>query len=617
MVLSSSSASTGGNICRAREIFNEMEERNTVTWNTMISGYVKRREMAQARRLFDEMPERDVVSWNTMISGYVSCSGARFLEEARSLFDAMPVRDCISWNTMISGYAKHGRMEEAVWLFNKMPERNAVSWNAMITGFCQNGNVGHAIEFFERLPERNSASLCALVSGLIQNEKLDEAARILAEYGRKDAEMEDLVYAYNTLISGYGQKGNAEAARRIFDQIPDDLRLDRVGQIKGKFRRNLVSWNSMIMSYVKAGDVVSARELFDQMTERDIISWNTMIDGYVRASKMKEALDLFYEMPKHDTFSWNTIVSGYANVGNLDLSRHYFDRTPQKSIVSWNSIIAAYQKNEDYKGAAEMFIWMKSEGEKPDRHTLSSLLSISTGLVNPQLGMQIHQVIIKTVIPDMPITNALITMYSACGAINDARRIFNETKPRREVITWNAMIRGYASHGYAEEALTMFRTMKNCKIQPTYITFISVLSACVHAGLVEEAKTQFKSMVGEFNIEPRIEHYAALVDVISRDGQVEEAMEVIRTMHLAPDRAVWGALLGGCRVHNNVGLARVAAEELMRLEPESSTPYVLLYNMYADMGMWDEASAVRKVMESRNIVKARGSSWTESSLTGR
>ncbi|CAA7046706.1 unnamed protein product [Microthlaspi erraticum] len=594
-----------GYIGEAREIFEKLESRNTVTWNTMISGYVKRREMTQARKLFDEMTERDVVTWNAMISGYVSCGGIRFLEEARKLFDEMPSRDFFTWNTMISGYAKNRRINEALLLFERMPQRNAVTWSAMINGFCQNGEVNRAVELFRRMPEKDSSSLCALVSGLIKNEKLEEAALVLAQYGSVDSEKEDLVYAYNTLIVGYGQRGHVVAARRLFDQIPDNG--------GGRFRRNVVSWNSMIKAYLKVGDVVSARLLFDQMKDRDTISWNTMIGGYVHVSNMEDAFALFSEMPNRDTHSWNMMVSGFASVGDVELARRYFERTPGKNTVSWNSIIAAYEKNKEYREAVDVFIMMGIEGEKPDPHTLTSLLSVSTGLVNLRLGMQMHQIVMKSVIPDVPIHNSLITMYSRCGYIVESRRIFDEMKLRREVITWNAMIGGYAFHGNASEALNLFCSMKSNGIRPSHITFVSVLNACAHGGLVDEAKRQFVSMVTDYKIEPQMEHYSSLVDVICRQGLFEEAMEVIKSMPFEADKTVWGALLDACRVYSNVRLAHVAAEAMSRLEPESSTPYVLLYNMYADMGLWDEASQVRLMMESKRIKKERGSSWVDSS----
>lgn len=527
------------------------------------------------------------------------------------LFDQMPQRDCVSWNTVISGYARIGRMDQALNLFNAMPQQNVVSSNAVITGFLLNGDVDSAVGLFKAMPERDSASLSALISGLVRNGELNMAAGILLEYGSgDDGGKDDLVHAYNTLIAGYGQRGMVEEARRLFDGIPSDQGDGNEGQ--RRFRRNVVSWNSMMMCYVKVGDIVSARELFDMMRERDTFSWNTMISGYVQISDMEEASKLFSKMPSPDALSWNSIISGFAQIGDLKLAKEFFERMRDKNLISWNSLIAGHEKNEDYEGAINLFSQMQLEGERPDRHTLSSVLSVCTGLVDLYLGKQIHQLVTKTVIPDIPINNSLITMYSRCGAIVDACTVFNEMKLYKDVITWNAMIGGYASHGLAAEALDLFKLMKTFKIQPTYITFISVLNACTHAGLVEEGKRQFNSMINDYGIKPRVEHFASLVDILGRQGQLQEAMDLINGMPIEPDKAVWGALLGACRVHNNVHLAHVAAEALINLEPESSAPYVLLYNMYANLGQWDDAERVRVLMEENNIKKQAGYSWVDS-----
>lgn len=597
-----------GRISEARELFDGIEHRNTITWNTMIAGYVKRREMSKARQLFDEMPNRSIVSWNLMLSGYISCGG-RYLERGRNMFDEMPERDCVSWNTMLSGYAKNGMMDKAEELFNYMPERNIVSWNAMVSGYLMNGYVEKAIEFFKMMPERDSTSLSALVSGLIQNDKLVEAERILLQYGGNDGRG-DLVHAYNTLIAGYGRKGMTHEARKLFDRIP--LGRDGKEDECGNSGRNVVSWNSMIMSYVRAGDIVSARELFDKMVERDTFSWNTMISGYVQILDMKEASNLFGRMPEPDTLSWNMMISGFAEIGNLKLAHDLFKRMPAKSLVSWNSMISSCEKNEDYKGAINIFLQMQLEGKKPDRHTLSSILSACAGLVDLASGTQIHQLVTKAFIPDLPVNNSLVTMYSRCGAIVEARTIFDEMKLQRDVISWNAMIGGYASHGFATEALQLFELMKQCNVQPTYITFISVLNACAHAGLIEEGRREFNSMVNTHGIKPRVEHYAALIDIIGRNGQLEEAVSLINSMPCEPDKAVWGALLGACRLHNNVEMARAVAEVLMKLEPESSAPFVLLYNMYAEVGRWDDAAEVRTMMEKNNVQKEAGYSRVDS-----
>ncbi|MFS7957365.1 putative tetratricopeptide-like helical domain superfamily [Helianthus anomalus] len=590
----------------ARTLFNSSKQRNTITWNSMLSGYVRRGDITKARQLFDEMPERDTVSWNTMISGYVGCG---CIEEGKVLFEVMPCRDIVSWNTVISGYAKNGRMDDALRLFDQAPVKNVVTWNAMVTGFLQNGELGKAVWFFKKMPERDAASVSALVSGLIRNGELDKAGKILLEVSCENDDRLDMVHAYNTLIAGYGQRGRVQDARRLFDQIP--YQQDRNRSVR--FKRNVVSWNSMIMCYVKTKDILSARILFDEMMERDTCSWNTMISGYIDVSDMEEASRLFREMPNPDVYSWNSMISGYAQMGKVEKAREFFEKMPERNRVSWNSMIAACEKNKRYKTAVELFIKMQLDGEKPDRHTLSSLLSACAEIVDIKLGTQIHQQVIKIVVPDAPLNNSLITMYARCGAITEARAIFEEMESRKDVISWNAMIGGYASHGYANKALELFGVMKELSIKPTYITFISVLNACANTGLADQGRMHFKSMVNDYGIEPRVEHYATLVDIVGRSGQLDEAMDVIKGMPIEPDKAVWGALLGACKVHNNIKLARVAAEALIRLEPESSTAYVLLHNMYVDIGQWDDATEIRMLMEKHNIRKAAGYSLVDSS----
>ncbi|KAL5713938.1 hypothetical protein ACHQM5_015969 [Ranunculus cassubicifolius] len=588
-----------GQLDSAKQLFDSLQHRNTVTWNSMISGYIKNRQVYKARKLFDEMPVRDVVSWNLMISGHMYCRG---IKEARLLFDEMPQRDSFSWNTMISGYARNGRMDDARGLFERMDERNVVTWNAMITGFMQNGDVKQAVELFEEMPERDSTSTSAVVSGLVQNGELDAAAKVLIGSGMVSDGGVDLAHAYNTLIAGYGASGRVAEARNLFDRIP------RGGQ---GFVRNVVSWNSMIMCYVKARDLIAARKIFDEMVERDVISWNTMISGYAHASNMEEASKLFHMMARPDDQTWNSMISGYAQQGHLEAARDFFNKMPSKSLVSWNSMIAGYERNGDYEVAIELFHHMQEEDEKPDKHTLSSVLGACAGLSALYNGMLIHQLVVKTIIADTPIYNSLVTMYSRCGAIEDARSVFDEIKLKRDVVSWNAIIGGYAYQGYAMEALMLYKEMKLLKVKPTHITFVAVLNACAHAGLVDEGRREFKSMVTDFGIQPHVEHFASLVDLVGRHGHLEEAMSLINGMSVKPDRAVWGALLGACKVHNNMHLARIAAKALMELEPESSAPYVLLYNMHADAGRWEDAMEMRMAMNRNGVRKQPGYSWID------
>ncbi|PKA47104.1 Pentatricopeptide repeat-containing protein [Apostasia shenzhenica] len=593
-----------GRLREARKVFDSLPHRNVVTWNSMISGYIRHREVALARDLFDEMPRRDVVSWNCILSGYAMSCDPDELLEARRLFDRMPVRDSISWNTMISGYARNGKMVDAMQVFGVMPKRNVVSWNTVITGFLRIGEIKNALELFEIMPDRDAASLNALVCGFIQNNMLEEAAEMLLR-SSKASGIDGAVDAYNTLIAGYGKAGRIKEAWELFDSIPCQQR-----QEKG-FQRNVVSWNTMIMCYAKAGDLLSARRLFDEMPERDAVSWNTMIAAYAQALEMNEAESLFQQHNSPDVRSWNSMICGFAEKGDVDKARNLFDQLPQKELVTWNTMIAGYEQNGDFQEAIKLFCRMMAAGDRPDRHTMSSLLSACAGLASIRQGTQIHQLFMKTLVPDVAINNSLINMYSRCGSLKEAKGVFDLMKTQKDIISWNSMIGGFAHHGFAEEALDLFKEMKRVKVRPTQITFVAVLHACGHAGLVEDGKEEFDSMIKEFKLVPNVEHYAALVDLICRHGQLDEAMEVINGMALPPDQAVWGSVLGACRVHKNTDLACVAADALATVEPNSSSPYVLRYNIHADEGRWEDALQVREVMDKKRVFKQPGYSWIE------
>ncbi|KAG0471554.1 hypothetical protein HPP92_016100 [Vanilla planifolia] len=600
-----------GQLREARRVFDALTHRNVVTWNSMISGYVRHGELALARHLFDKMPQRDLISWNCLLSGYTMSSDPSELMEAHRLFDQMPVKDAISWNTLIGGYARNGKMVQAMQLFGGMPERNVVSWNTVITGFLRIGDIESAVELYDIMPVRDAASVSALVSGFIQNNMLDEATKVLLR-STKASEMEGSIDAYNTLIAGYGKVGRVKEARMLFNMIPcHQNHIEQCPRMIKCFHRNVVSWNSMIMCYVKAGDLLSARELFDEMPERDLISWNTMIMGYAQSLAMDKAEALFQQLDEPDARSWNSMLCGFAQKGELEKARNLFDRFPYKEIVTWNTMIAGYVQNGNFEEAIRLFCSMLPSVERFDKHTVSSLLSACAGLASLRQGIQIHQLILKALIPDIPINNSLINMYSRCGSVIEAKVVFDSMEALRDVISWNSMIGGFAHHGFAIEALHLYKEMKESKIRPTEVTFIAVLHACGHAGLVENGKIEFDSMVNEFGLSPNVEHYATLVDLIGRHGQLDEAMKVIKGMLIPPDRAVWGALLGACHVHKKSGLAQIAAEALAVVEPSSSAPYVLRYNIHADEGRWEEALQVRESMDGKGVFKQPGYSWIE------
>ncbi|PNT76160.1 hypothetical protein BRADI_1g45170v3 [Brachypodium distachyon] len=520
----------------------------------------------------------------------------------------MPQRDAVTWNTLLGAYVRRGLMVEAEKLFDEMPQRNVASWNTMVTGFFSAGQVNKALDMFDAMPVKDSASLGTLVSGFIKNGRLHEAEELLTKRLRV-TDMDEAVDAYNTLIAAYGQVGRVSDARRLFDMIPRGQYQCKTNNMR-VFARNVVSWNSMMTCYIRTGDVCSAREIFNEMPDKDLVSWNTMIAGYTKVSDMEEAEKLFWEMPDPDIVSWNLIIRGFTQKGDVEHARGFFDRMPERGTISWNTMISGYEQNGHYDGAIELFTKMLEAGGTPDRHTFSSVLAACASLPMLRLGAQLHQLIEKSFLPDTATSNALMTMYSRGGALTDAEAIFKQM-PQKDLVSWNALIGGYEHHGCATEALQLFEDMRSARVMPTHITFISLLSACGNAGLVSEGWMVFDTMIHEYSIAARIEHYAALVNLIGRHGQLDDALEVINSMPIAPDRSVWGAFLGACTAKKNELLAHMAAKALSKIDPESSAPYVLIHNLHAHEGRWGSASVVREEMEQQGIHKHPGYSWID------
>ncbi|KAG8076364.1 hypothetical protein GUJ93_ZPchr0006g41930 [Zizania palustris] len=557
----------------ARRLFDALPARSVVTWNSFLAALARGHDVRAARDFFDAMPVRDAVSWNTLLAAYSGSPHPDHVAAARRLFDEMPQRDVVSWNTLLGLHARRGLMDEAQKLFDEMPQRNSTSWNTMVTGFFTAGQVKKALDLFDAMPVKDSASLSTLVSGFIKNGQLHEADLLLTKRLRV-MNMDKAVDAYNTLIAAYGQAGRVTDARRLFDMIPK-VQCQHNMLKRRVFERNVISWNSMMMCYIKAGDVCSARTLFDDMPVKDLFSWNTMISGYTQMSDMKEAERLFWEIPYPDPVSWNLIIQGFIQKGEANHARGFFDMMPERVTISWNTMISGYEKNGDYVSTVKLFSEMLQVGEVPDRHTFSSVLAACASLPMLRLGAQIHQLVEKSFVPDTAISNALITMYARCGTLNDAEAIFKHMHTQKDLVSWNALIGGYEHHGCATKALQLFKDMRRAKVRPTHITFVSLLSACVSAGLVSEGWMVFNTMVHEYGIVARVEHYAALVNLIGRNGQLDDALEVINSMPMAPDRYVWGSFLGACMAKKNAILAQMAAKELSKINPDSSAPYAL------------------------------------------
>ncbi|KAF8411420.1 hypothetical protein HHK36_003969 [Tetracentron sinense] len=499
---------------------------------------------------------QEIYSCNVEI-GYLSRAGK--IEAARQLFDKMPVKDVVSWNAIITGYWQNGFLEESKRLFGLTPLRNVVSWNLMVAGCVENERIDEASEYFQKMPKRNTASWNAMISGLVRYDRIEEATRLFEEMPQKN------VISYTAMIDGYAQKGEIERARALFDCIP---------------QKNSVSWTVMISGYVENWQFAEARELFNRMPEKNIIAITAMITGYCKEGKMENARSLFEEIQYRD-------------------------------LVSWNAIIAGYAQNGSGEEALKLHSQMLKAGMKPDHSTLISVLTACSSLASLKEGRQTHvHAVINGFESNISVCNTLITMYSKCGSIRDSEIAFGQIDTP-DLVSWNTIIAAFALHGRYKKALDLFGEMGLNGIKPDGITFLSVLSACGHAGKVKESMAWFGSMVSDYEITPGAEHYACLVDILSRAGHLEQAYKVIQEMPFEADAGVWGALLSACRVYLNVELGELAAEKIVGLQPQSSGAYVMLSNIYAAAGMWGEVTRVRGLMKEQGVKKQPGYSWME------
>ncbi|XP_073006957.1 pentatricopeptide repeat-containing protein At2g22410, mitochondrial-like [Typha latifolia] len=320
---------------------------------------------------------------------------------------------------------------------------------------------------------------------------------------------------------------------------------------------------------------------------------------------------VFEEMGARDAVSWSSMLNGYVKCVGLEDACKFFDGMPQRETVSWTVMITGHVQRKQPVRALELFHRMKSEGHNPTQITVVGVLSACADIGALDLGRAIHGYVDKVnLCSNLTVYNALIDMYAKSGSLEMAFIIF-KVNPGKDVFTWTSMISGFAVHGNGTRAMEVFSEMLSSGIRPNTVTFVSVLSSCSHAGLIQEGKKWFQRMHRDYNFEPQIEHYGCMVDLLGRAGLLSEAENLIENMGIEPDIVIWRSLLNACLVHGNNKLAETAGKEIIKRDPEDDGVYILLWNMYASSNRWEEALEMRKKMTSRKVFKKPGYSWIE------
>ncbi|GMH02389.1 hypothetical protein Nepgr_004228 [Nepenthes gracilis] len=597
-------------IIGARQLFDEITDRqDVVLWNSIISGYSESGQPLEALTLFREL-QRSHVDMNTytFVAALQACEEPSFRRLGMEIHAATLKfnnhLDLYVANAMVDMYARCGRMKEAEKIFNQMIKRDSISWNSMLTGLIQNGLFTEAVEFFREMQaKRQKPDKVSLIS-------------ILSVAGRLE----------NLLI---GMEAHAYAMK-----IGSDIDL-KIG-------------NTLIDLYAKCHYMNYMDIVFRKMTDKDPISWTTVIAGYAQSKYYTKALEVFREVQAAGTavdammigsillactgLKWinhtkeihgyimktglsdlvisNTLVDTYGECGNIEYANRVFNFIEDKDIVSWTSMILSYVKNGLANEALCLHGLMQEYEVEPDSVAVVSLLTATASLSALKKGKEIHGFILRMgFLLEGSIPSSLVDMYACCGAVENSYKMFNCVEDK-DVVLWTSMINASGMHGHGTRAIELFSKMEAENVYPDHVTFLSLLHACSHSNLPDEGQQFLEIMRFKYHLEPWPEHYACLVDLLARANRLQEAYRFLRNMPVETT-AAWCALLGACHVHGEKPLGEIAAQKLLNLEPQNPGNYVLVSNVFAATGRWDDVEVVRKRMRQARLKKNPACSWIE------
>ncbi|WRX32478.1 Pentatricopeptide repeat - like 10 [Theobroma cacao] len=451
-----------------------------------------------------------------------------------------------------------GDLPYALLLFESIDEPNQVIWNTMIRGFSLSSSPGLALEFYVKM----------IWSGIVPNS-----------------------YTFPFVLKSCAKTASTQEGKQIHGQV-----------LKLGLESDAFVHTSLINMYAQNGEFGNARLVFDKTCAQ---SGSLELGTWVRSWINEHGLDSNIHLA-------NALIDMYSKCGDLDTAFDLFEGLQQRDVISWNVMIGGYTHMSYYKEALGLFRRMLRSNIEPSDVTFLSVLPACANLGALDLGKWIHAYIDKNFqnSTNISLWTSLIDMYAKCGSIEAAQQVFNGME-QKNLASWNAMISGLAMHGLADKALELFSQMMGGGLKPDDITFVGVLSACTHAGLLDLGRQYFSSMVQEYAISPDLQHYGCMVNLLGRAGLFDEAEALIQNMEMKPDGAIWGSLLGACRVHKRVELGESVAQRLLELEPDNPGAYVLLSNIYAGAGRWDDVARIRTLLNNKGMKKVPGCSSIE------
>ncbi|KAL3521068.1 hypothetical protein ACH5RR_019217 [Cinchona calisaya] len=599
-----------GNVSLSCSTFNQIKRKDTYTWNSMLSSYVRNGHFSEAVSCVYRMLSTSDVQPDFYTFPPVLKACGRLIDGMRLhcwVFKLGFEWDIFVASSLVHMYCRFGQLIVANRIFNDMPFRDMGCWNSIISGFCQNGSAVPALVILDQMR--------------LEGKKMDSVT-------------------VSSILPACAQMGDSSRGMLIHLYV-----------IKHGLEFDVYVSNALINMYAKFGELGNAQNVFDQMVTRDLVSWNSIIAAYEQNDLPHHAINYFHEMQlnhvqpdlltlvsiassnaqtrdfvsgksihgyilrrcwiSEDVLLGNAVVDMYAKLGIMNSARMVFNEISVKDLVSWNTIITGYAQNGLANEAIEVYRTMACKNITPDEGTWVGVLPAYAHLGALREGTKAHgQVLKRGLHLDIFVGTCLVDLYGKCGRLDQALLLFYEV-PRSSSIPWNAILSCHGIHGCGVTSLQLFRDMLDDGVEPDHVTFLSLLVACSHSGLVGQGKLYFHLMQQEYGIKPSMKHYGCMVDLFGRAGQLEIAYNFIKCMPVCPDASVWGALLSACRIHGNVELGKVASGNLFEVDSYNVGYYVLLSNIYANVGRWEGVDVVRSWVRDKGMKKTPGWSSIE------
>ncbi|KAL5840107.1 hypothetical protein ACOSQ3_012773 [Xanthoceras sorbifolium] len=600
-------------MCYARDLFFSVPKPDLFLFNVLIRGFSSNSMPQSSIFLYAHLRKSTVLKPDKFTYSFaVSAASSWFDHDAGVLLHGQAIADgyesdMFLGSALVDMYCRFSLVEPACKVFDKIPVKDTVLYNTMVSGLMKNSCFEDAILVFWGMFKNggkwlDSTSVATVLPAVAELQEL----RLGMEIHCLSLKLgfHDRVHVLTGLVSFYSKCGEIEKAKLLF---------------RGINRPDLICSNAMISGYTCNGQTESSVMLFKKLlASGEKVNSSTIVGlipvsfpfGHLRLIDCIHSFSVKTGIVSNSSVS-SALTTVYSKLNEIETARQLFDESPEKSLASWNAMIAGYTQNGLTEQAMSLFQEMQMFNVIPNPVTLTSILSACAQLGALSMGKWVHGLVkSKKFESNIFVSTALIDMYAKCGSIVEARQLFDST-PEKNEVTWNAMISGYGLHGRGREAIQLFSEMMHSGIRPTGVTFLSALYACSHAGLVREGNEIFQSMVHDHGFEPIAEHYACMVDILGRAGQLDKALEFIKGLPVEPGPPVWGALLGACMIHKDTNLARVASKKLFELDPENVGYYVLLSNIYSAERNYPQAASVRQVVKKRNLAKTPGCTLIE------